>query len=123
MNPTVVNLNIKLKTLITRLASQAVALMLTSFEYAIDDEFIIERLRAAKNPNELSAIKEAYLQDSAAIVQFFAWFAEKMRQLYDYTESEALARLTQYRVEQTNYVCASADAIATTSGPLLGRCC
>lgn len=106
-----------LQTLITPLTSQAVALMLTPFEYIIDDNFLIERQRAIKSLDEVTAIKEAYLQDSTAAVRLLAWLTEKIKDGYDIMEHEASARLVQLREERANYICLSCDAL-TASGPI-----
>ncbi|MBV8938344.1 MAG: aminopeptidase P family N-terminal domain-containing protein, partial [Alphaproteobacteria bacterium] len=74
-----------------------------------------QRLKAIKNPTELSGMRAAHIRDGAAVVRLLHWLDEAVKKS-PVSELEVVKRLHAFRAEAPEFVSPSFDTIAG-SGP------
>lgn len=75
----------------------------------------IEDLKAVKNETELAGARSAHLKDGRALIKFFAWLENQMvvnSELIN--EIEADEKLTEFRMQEKNFMGLSFDTISAT---------
>jgi Xaa-Pro aminopeptidase len=91
--------------------------MLTSTRYQLyPGPAFVEQYKAIKNDIEIRGFRNAYLRDGAAMVRFFAWLDEKMRNNEPVTEWGAAQRLSDFRRQNEYFICLAYENISATGG-------
>ncbi|KAF9445989.1 hypothetical protein P691DRAFT_674493 [Macrolepiota fuliginosa MF-IS2] len=103
------------KLLLPPSTSYAISLMLTHFRYTLAPNRV-EYMMAIKNEVEIEGMRQAYIRDGAAFVQFLAWLENKLNSGYDITEWEAAWRIKEVRMKQKKFMGLAYETISA-SGP------
>ncbi|KIY66435.1 Creatinase/aminopeptidase [Cylindrobasidium torrendii FP15055 ss-10] len=85
------------KIIISPESSYTISLVLSSYRTTILPSHVRE-LMAFKNATEIEGMRQAYLRDGVAFVQFIAWLEDKINNKgYDISEWEAAQRMLEFR--------------------------
>lgn len=74
----------------------------------------ISVMKAIKNPIEIEGMKAAHVRDSVALVKYFAWLEDKIKNTKEHiTEISGATRLEKFREEQDHFVGLSFTTISS----------
>ncbi|KAF9653718.1 Creatinase/aminopeptidase [Thelephora ganbajun] len=105
----------KPKILISKRASLAVADAVGK-DFAEIEQSIVTNFKAIKNDVEISGFRASHTRDGAALVRYFAWLEEQLKNGVVLSESQAANQLEEYRSELEFFKGLSFPTISST-GP------
>lgn len=86
-------------------------------ETTLEDYSPISLLKSLKNEVELEGIRQSHLRDAAALISYFAWLEETLKNGdTSYTECTAAEKLNNFRSQQSDFVSLSFETISSV-GP------
>lgn len=103
------------QVLISKRASLAVADAVGK-DLAEIEQSIVTNLKAIKNDVEIEGFRKCHIRDGAALVRYFAWLEEQLRDGLAVSESQGADQLEKYRSELEHFKGLSFDTISST-GP------
>ncbi|KAL0074526.1 peptidase M24, structural domain-containing protein [Phycomyces blakesleeanus] len=85
-------------------------------ENVTEERSIITDLKAIKNETELQGFRDCHVRDGAALIRYFAWLEDQLKQGAVLDEVDAADRLEKFRSAEEHYAGLSFDTISST-GP------
>uniref|UniRef100_A0ABM0MQN4 Xaa-Pro aminopeptidase 1-like n=1 Tax=Saccoglossus kowalevskii TaxID=10224 RepID=A0ABM0MQN4_SACKO len=76
------------------------------------EDIPIQRIKAIKNEHEVNGMKEGYLQDAAAKIQFLHWIQNEVKSGRTVTELSGDIKLREFREKQPDFVMPSFGSIS-----------